>query len=182
MTKNKYMANLQVLSVSKTKTIFFVFVFTSLAVITPMVAHFFGGVAAGRMFLPMHFFVLGAGLLLGWRAGLAVGILTPLASFLLTGMPVAAVLPFIIIEIVAYGFFAGLLQKNFKNIWLSLAGAMALGRIFLWLGIMLLPTKLAATSYVASAMQNGWRGIVLQLLLVPAAVIFIQKFLRDERI
>lgn len=147
-----------------------------------MVAHYFGGPLAGKMFLPMHFFVLGAGLLLGWRAGLVVGLLTPLVSFSVSGMPIIAVLPFIAIELAAYGFFAGLLQERFKNIWVSLVGAMVLGRIFLWLGVALLPTKLAATSYVAGAVSAGWRGIVLQILLVPIAVIFIQKFLRDERI
>ncbi|HRY52576.1 MAG TPA: ECF transporter S component [Candidatus Portnoybacteria bacterium] len=176
------MTNLQVLQLTKTKTLFFAAVFTALSVATPMAAHYFGGPLAGRLFLPMHFFVLSAGLLLGWRAGLAVGVLTPLIAYSVSVMPLAAVLPFIIIEVAAYGFFAGLLQERFKNIWVSLVGAMVLGRLFLWLGIAILPTKLIASQYLVGTLQAGWRGIALQILLVPIAVIFIQKFLRDERI
>jgi len=174
------MTNLQILKLTKIKTAVFVFTFTALSAATPMIAHFFGGAAAGRLFLPMHFFVLGAGLLLGWRAGLAVGILTPLISFSLTGMPLAAVLPFITIELAAYGFFAGLLQERLKNIFISLLGAMILGRVFLWLGIVILPTKLIANQYLIGILQAGWRGIALQILLVPVAVMVIRKFLENE--
>jgi hypothetical protein len=174
------MNNLQVLKLTKIKTAVFALTFTALSVLTPIAAHFFGGAAAGRLFLPMHFFVLGAGLLLGWRVGLAVGVLTPLISFSLTGMPLAAVLPFIAIELASYGFFAGLLQERLKNIWISLFGAMILGRIFLWLGIAILPTKLAANQYLIGVLQAGWRGIALQILLVPIICKFILVYINKE--
>lgn len=174
------MNNLRVLKLTRIKASLFVFAFTSLAMATPMLAHYLGGVAAGRLFLPMHFFVLAAGLLLGWRAGLAVGVLTPLLAYAVSGMPLAVVLPFVIIEVAAYGLFAGLLQERFKNILVSLAGAMVLGRLFLLLGVAILPTKLVASQYVIGAMQAGWRGIALQILLVPAAIVFLRKFLRNE--
>ncbi|KKT24908.1 MAG: hypothetical protein UW11_C0038G0009 [Parcubacteria group bacterium GW2011_GWA2_43_9b] len=176
----KDMNNLQVLHLTKIKTAIFVFAFTTLAILTPMIFHYFGGQAAGRLFLPMHFFVLAGGLLLGWRAGLAVGILTPLISYSFTGMPPVMVLPFVVIEVAAYGFLAGLLQEKFKNIWLSLAGAMILGRMILWLSIMVLPTKLSASPYVLGALQSGWQGIALQILLVPVVVIAVQKFLGND--
>jgi len=174
------MIRTQILSFSKIKTLFFALAFTVLSVATPMAAHYFGGAAAGRLFLPMHFFVLGAGLLLGWRAGLAVGILTPLISFSLTGMPLAAVLPFIAIELASYGFFAGLLQERIKNIFISLLGAMILGRMFLWLGMVILPTKIVANQYLVGVLQSGWRGIVLQIILVPMTVMVISRFLENE--
>lgn len=176
------MINTQAIKLTQTRRLIFVLSFIALSVATPMVAHFFGGVAAGRLFLPMHFFVLSAGLLLGWQAGLAVGILTPLISFSLTAMPLAIVLPFISIELASYGFFAGFLQERFKNVLLSLVGAMILGRAFLWLGIVILPTKLIANQYLIGAVQSGWRGIALQILLVPVIVLVIQKFLKNERI
>ncbi len=175
------MNNLPVLPLVKTKTFFFVSVFTTLSVLTPMVAHYFGGVAAGRLFLPMHFFVLAAGLLLGWRAGLAVGILTSLLSYYLTSMPLVAILPFIVIETASYGFFAGWLNEKVKNIWVSLPGALVLGRIFLALAIVLLPTKLIASQYVLDAIGAGWRGILLQIILVPVAVMMLGKFLQNEK-
>jgi hypothetical protein len=176
------MNNLQVLPLTKIKNLFFVFVFTALSVLTPLAAHYFDGPTAGRVFLPMHFFVLTAGLLLGWRAGLAVGILTPLISFSISGMPLLPVLPFVVIEVATYGFFAGLLRENVKNIWVALIGAMIIGRVFLWLGIALLPTKLIATTYVTGVLQVGWPGILLQLALVPLAVKIIGEFLQDEKI
>jgi len=176
------MNNLQVLHQTKIKTLFFIVAFTALSVIAPLAAHYFGGAAAGRLFLPMHFFVLTAGLLLGWRAGLAVGVLTPLISFSLTGMPLAAMLPFIVIETAGYGFFAGLLRDNIKNIWMALAGAMILGRVFLWLGVALLPTSLVANQYLAGVLTAGWRGILLQIILVPFVVLATQSFIKDERI
>jgi len=176
------MNNLQVLSASKIKTIFFVFTFVFLAVITPMLAHYFGGVMAGRLFLPMPFFVLVAGLSLGWRAGLATALLVPVISYSLTGMPSGAILPFILIEMAGYGFFAGFLREKVKNIWVSLFGALIFGRMFLALAIALLPTKLIADQYIFGAISVGWRGIVLQIILVPLAVMMLGKFLQNERV
>ena len=67
--------------------------FISLDVLVPWLTHHFGGVQAGSIFLPMFFFILLAGLLGGWRAGLLVGLFTPLASFGVCGMPLLPVLP-----------------------------------------------------------------------------------------
>ena len=53
-------------------------VFVLLDVLVPWVFHQFH--LAGPTFLPMHIFVLIAGLVFGWRAGLIVGLLTPLTS------------------------------------------------------------------------------------------------------
>ena len=62
----------------------------------------------------MHVFVIIAGLLFGWRAGLIVGFCTPLVSYIISGMPVAPILPQIIIELSAYGFTAGILRERFN--------------------------------------------------------------------
>ena len=65
----------------------------------------------GEVFLPMHLPVLLAGFCLGPLFGGAVGILTPLASCLVTGMamPAPAILPFMVVELAVYGAAAGLL-------------------------------------------------------------------------
>ena len=176
------MNNIQILHLAKIKTLFFVFAFTALAVLTPLAAHYFGGPLAGRMFLPMHIFVLVAGLVLGWRAGLFVGVLTPLISYSLTHLPPATVLPFVAIEMAAYGLLAGLLRKNFKlNIWWALLGAMAFGRAAAWLAVLIWPTKIAAGQYIFGAVLDGWRGILLQILLVPVLMKAIGRFLGDEK-
>jgi len=170
----------QIVKLTKIKTSVFAAAFTILAVLTPLAAHYFGGAAAGRLFLPMHFFVLAGALLAGWQAGLAIGVLTPLISYSLTGMPPAMVLPFVLIEVAAYGFLAGLFQQKFKNIWLSLAIALVLGRMILFAGMILLSAKMPAMPYVLGAMKDGWRGIALQILLVPFIVKMISVFLKEE--
>src|SRR4030042_7093925 len=108
------MQNVQVLKITRTKEILFSVVFTALAVYTPMLVHYFGGVNAGRKFLPMPFFVLLAGLTLGWRAGVGTGLFSPIISFLISGMPVLGILPILIIQLCAYGFFAGILREKYS--------------------------------------------------------------------
>jgi niacin transporter len=173
------MYNFLALPLIKIKTLFFILAFTALSVITPIVFHFFGGINAGRLFLPIQFFVFAAALLLGWREGLAVGILTPLVSYFVSGMPTLPVLPLIVIELAAYGLICGLLQEKLKNIWLSLFGAVILGRMVLWLAILALPTSFTG-QYVIGAVEAGWIGILLQIIFVPLFVKFSQKFLNER--
>lgn len=67
----------------------------------------------GSMLCPMHLPVLLCGLLCGWRYGLAVGFVLPLARSFLVGMPplfpAAAAMAF---ELAAYGFLAGFLYAR----------------------------------------------------------------------
>ena len=84
-----------------------------MAVLAPQIAHVLGrafGVekAIGEIILPMHFPVILVGVLAGPYAGLITGLMGPLASSLLTGMPAMVKLPFMMIELGAYGFVAGL--------------------------------------------------------------------------
>ena len=92
-------------------------VFVMLAVSVPWIFHQFH--LAGATFLPMHIFVLIAGLLFGWRAGLITGLFTPLVSYFISGMPVLNILPQIVIELSAYGIIAGILRQkyNLRPIW-----------------------------------------------------------------
>ncbi len=154
--------------------------FVSLAVLVPWVFHQFH--LAGPTFLPMHIFVLTAGLLFGWRAGLAVGLLTPLASYAVSGMPVLTILPQVLIELSAYGLIAGILREkyNLRAIW-SLLGAMIGGRLALLLALLMIylvagetysPLGLETSPFVAfsSVIKQGWPGIVIQLVSIPALI------------
>jgi len=154
--------------------------FVSLAVLVPWVFHQFH--LAGPTFLPMHIFVLTAGLLFGWRAGLAVGLLTPLASYAVSGMPVLTILPQVLIELSAYGLIAGILREkyNLGAIW-SLLGAMIGGRLALLLALLMIylvagetysPLRLETSPFVAfsSVIKQGWPGVVIQLVSIPALI------------
>jgi len=177
------MINSKALSQPGIKTTSFILAFTTLAITLPIIIHQIAGPAAGKLFLPMHLFVFVAALLLGWRAGLAIGLLTPLISYSLTGMPIIAVLPLVAIETALYGILAGYFHQTRKwNVILSLAGAMVLGRIMLWIAIAILPIKIATTGYVLSAIRAGSIGIIIQLILIPLIYKSLEKYIADEKI
>ena len=162
-------------------------VFVSLAVSVPWIFHQFH--LAGPTFLPMHIFVLVAGLAFGWRAGLVVGLFTPLSSYVVSGMPVLQILPQIVVELSAYGLVAGILRERFnlRVVW-SLLGAMAGGRLALLLVVMIIylvggesysPLGLEANPFLVvwAVIKQGWPGIVLQLASIPLIIWLTGKLL-----
>jgi len=159
--------------------------FVMLAVFVPWVFHQFH--LAGPTFLPMHIFVLIAGLLFGWRAGLLVGLFTPLVSYLISGMPALNVLPQVVIEVSAYGLIAGMLREkyNLRTIW-SLLGAIIGGRLALLLAISVIyfiggqsysPLGPEANPLASfwSTVKQGWPGIAIQLAFIPAIIWLVEK-------
>lgn len=161
----------KVLTFTQIKYYLFSFIFVGLATGTPWFLHQF--TMAGPKFLPMHFFVMFAGLLFGWRAGLLVGALSPLASYGLTHMPVMALLPQIVLELAVYGFAAGFLRERHWNIWISLVSAMVLGRVARILFLLLFVPEVETAQFI----QTSVPGIVLQLALIPVVIYLLQKFL-----
>ncbi|MFA6393435.1 MAG: ECF transporter S component [Patescibacteria group bacterium] len=177
------MENTRILNVSLIRAWFYSLVFVALSVALPLVFHLIPGGQAGKIFLPMHIFIFAAGLVLGWKQGIFAGIITPLISYTLSGMPSFAVLPFIIIELAAYGALSGYFRNNLKlNILLSLLGAMTAGRAILWLAIIALPSEVNAGQYIFMALKTGLPGILAQILLAPAIVFLFGKYLNNERI
>ena len=139
----------------------------------------------GSMLLPMHLPVLLCGFVCGWPYGLAVGFITPLLRSLLFGMPPmfpkAVAMAF---ELAAYGALAGLFYrllplKNTLRIYLSLIGSMLGGRIVYGLvciplmGLARVPYSFAI--FFTSAFTEALPGIVVQLLLIPALLLALQK-------
>lgn len=169
------------LEISKAKEALFVIAFTALAVYAPYIVHFFGGANAGQRFLPMPFFVLLAGIFLGWRAGLATAIAAPLISFSISGMPAMQILPFIVLQMAVIGIVSGIL-RNGKNIIVSMAASMASGWLVIGIALFLF-SKMSAKNYVISGIRNGFPGILLELILIPLIVIVINRYLsREEKI
>ena len=176
----------KVLTFTDLRSYAFTAAFILLATATPWVAHQFH--LAGPTFLPMHIFVLLAGLLFGWRAGLAVGLCTPLVSYALSGMPVLNILPQIVIELSGYGLVAGLLREklNLRAAW-SLLGAMVAGRLALVLTVSILSffgaiysplgAEASPLAVAWSTIKQGWPGILIQLALIPFIVILLEKLL-----
>lgn len=179
-----------VLRYTDIRSYIFTLVFVFLDVLVPWIYHQFH--LAGPTFLPMHIFVLLAGLLFGWRAGLIIGFLTPLASYAISGMPVLQILPQIVVELSAYGLVAGILREKFnlRAIW-SLLGAMISGRLALYLAVLSIylivgemysPLGLEANPLIVvwSVIKQGWPGIVSQLVSIPIVIWLVGKFVAPK--
>lgn len=144
----------------------------AIGLLLPIVFHSLFGAAGGKAFLPMHYAVLLGGLLLGPVAGAFLGIATPLLSTLMTGMPAVAILPLMVIELVAYGLVAGLVRRRWKLavLW-SLLLAMVAGRIALGLAVALLGPSIGLkadpVAYVLASIVTGLPGIAVQVVVIP---------------
>lgn len=100
----------------------------SSAVVLPAIAHISG--LPVRWLLPMHWPVLLAGLIYGWRSGLAVGLLAPAVNWMFTGFPLPAVIPAMTVELAVYGVVTGyLVEKSGWNRFSAVAAALITGRI-----------------------------------------------------
>jgi hypothetical protein len=160
--------------------------FVAMSVLTPWLFH--QSPTAGPTFLPMHFFIFAAALTCGWQAGAIVGLLTPFASYLVSGMPAMTVLPQIAVEVTVYGLIAGLLRQkyNLRVVW-SLLGAMVGGRIALLLTVVIVqaisghvysPLGPSATPLAAvwKTVTQAWPGMLIQLAVIPAAFWLVGRY------
>ncbi|MBQ3252758.1 MAG: ECF transporter S component [Oscillospiraceae bacterium] len=156
--------------------------FIALCYVIPLAFHPFG---LGTVLSPMHIPVLLCGSICGGGAGFLCGILGPVLSSLLSGMPPVLKLIRMIPELSIYGLAAGLAMRAFRtghtlaDLYISLIIAMLAGRIA---GGIATAVFYAATSGVYSLslwatgyFVEGLPGIACQLLLVPTLVFALEK-------
>ncbi len=180
-----------VLKFTDIRSYIFSMTFVALSVLVPWVFHQFH--LAGPTFLPMHIFVLVGGLLFGWRAGLVIGLLTPVTSYAISGMPVPVILPQTIVELSAYGMISGLLRERFgfQVVW-SLLGAIAGGRLALLFSATVVyfsgggsSSPLGAESsplfVLWSVIRQGWPGIAIQVVSIPLLTTLLEKSIAKVR-
>lgn len=149
----------------------------AMGLLLPSVFHLFGG--AGPAFLPMHIPVLLCGLLCGWQYGALCGLVVPLLSSAMTGMPVlyptGAAMCF---ELACYGCVSGVLYRKW-HIYPSLICAMLAGRavsgcanaVLLGLG----GKAYALSAFLSTAFVVAIPGIAIQLLCLPAIVKLLER-------
>lgn len=138
---------------------------------------------AGSVLLPMHIPVLLCGLTCGWPYGLACGILAPLTSSLITGMPGPAYLPAMVCELAAYGLISGLSARfihtgrRTRDIYLQLVSAMLIGRM-VYGAVNALIFRAGAYSmeiFLTAAFVTALPGILIQLVVLPALILALEK-------
>lgn len=139
----------------------------------------------GNMLLPMHIPVFFCGLICGWQYGITVGFILPILRYMLFGMPV--IFPTGIamaFELATYGFFSGLLYGHSRwqciiALYRSLIFSMLAGRI-VWgiVEVIILGMTGGAFTwkmFLAGAFINAIPGIILQLILIPAVMVALNR-------
>lgn len=153
------------------------------AVVLPTIFHYLGtisgsGTAPGQVFLPMHLPVILVGLLAGPYAGLATGVMAPVISFAISGMPPLPVLPQMVLELAVYGLIAGMLcnlkmPSLLKVLIAQVAGRLAVA-LYLLVAIYVF-AKDASVMMVFGAIVKGLPGLVIQWVTLPLLVFWVQN-------
>lgn len=152
--------------------------FGALAIVLPMVIH---AVGMGKVFLPMYLPILALGLLSSWRTAALAGLLVPLISALLTGMPPLAppIALIMMAELAALGLIASVTRSVGLGIWpaavLGMLAARAVG-VFALLTIgRALGYEQGLYEFAIAGFIASWPGVALQLTVVPSAVYLIER-------
>ena len=151
----------------------------ALGILLPQAFHIFG-TNGGGIFLPIHIPVLMAGILLGPYYGGLIGVLVPVLSSILTGMPPVPKVYFMIVELAAYGIVTGVMIRK-TNVYVSLLTAMVAGRLIygisLVFGVKILhfTAPFANQAAFLGGIVSGIPGIVIQILVIPALYMALKK-------
>ncbi len=139
----------------------------------------------GNMLLPMHIPVMLCGLICGWQYGAAIGFIMPIMRSALFGMPLmypnAIGMAF---ELAAYGFIIGFMFSHarwqcIKSLYRCLIAAMLGGRL-VWGVVQCFLLGIGADgfgfqTFLAGAFINAIPGIIIQLILIPAIMLALDK-------
>lgn len=135
-------------------------------------------------FSPMHFPVMICAIVCGWKYAAVIGFVAPLLRSVIFGMPpmlpTAAAMAF---EMAAYGVVIGLLYrllpKKTNYLYVALVAGMIVGRV-VW-GVVSVPLygmvskEFTVMTFLMGAFINAIPAIILQLIIIPAIVIALQK-------
>lgn len=165
------------LSSRKVKYIIGTVLLSGIGIALPRIFHVLAGESAGATFLPMHIAVLIAAITFGITSGSIVAGSSIIFSYLLTGMPSLARLPYMLIELLIYAILLGAFNKKF-NKYVSLTASIILGRV-LYAGVLFVAINiLGLQTYGISVIESikvGLPGILIQLAFVPFIAMVIEK-------
>lgn len=132
----------------------------------------------------MHLPIILAGLLAGPYAGAVAGLLGPLAGFAISHMPGEVMLPFMMIELCAYGLFAGLLRNvKLPTIVKVLAiqiGGRAVRAAAILLSAYVFGNVRVNVATIWTSVAAGLFGLALQWALLPLLVYRAEKLKKYE--
>ncbi len=148
----------------------------AIGILLPFIFHaYIPSLQLGPKLLPIHYASFFAGGLFGPIIGLCVGIITPLISFCLTGMPAFPLLLYITIEIMVYGVTFGYLYFDKKiNIYFSLIISMFIGRVANISSVYLIGSLMLGKGFVLLQLLENLSvsilGAILQIMVIPLII------------
>lgn len=166
---------------SKVKQSVITAVCIALCVVLPMALHSIP--QAGLIYCPMHIPVLICGLVCEWQFAVVCGILGPVLSGLITGMPNMASMPSMIIELVIYGAVCALImkavhtKKAYADVYISLVSAMLTGRVAAGIvkALIFARGSITIAAWATTYFVTCLPGIVIQLVFIPVIYFALQK-------
>ena len=152
----------------------------ALCVVLPIAFHSIPD--AGSVFLPMHIPVLICGMICGWPYGLICGLMGPLLSSGLTGMPPVAILPAMMVECATYGMVSGIMLKlvhtknTYADLYIALVVAMLAGRVLSGIAkALIFMPNISMTAWIMASFVTALPGILIQLVFLPSVVQMLMK-------
>jgi hypothetical protein len=173
--------NDELLKMSKVKQSIITAVCIALCVVLPLAFHSIP--QSGVIYCPMHIPVLICGLVCEWQFGLICGIIGPVISSIVTGMPSIVDMPSMMIELVIYGVVCALImkvvhtKKLYLDLYISLITAMLLGRVTAGVvkALIFARGSMTITTWATTYFVTCLPGIIIQLILIPAIYFALQK-------
>ena len=167
---------------SSIKKICITAIMIALCTILPILFHM---AALGSAFAPMHIPVLLCGLICGSWYGACCGLIGPIISSLLTGMPAPTILISMVPELITYGIITGLLMRIVRtgirsaDLYISLVTAMLAGRIVAGIAKALLymsnGESFTLALWISSHFVTALPGIICHLIVVPLLMMALYK-------
>jgi len=152
----------------------------ALCVVLPIAFHSIPD--AGSVFLPMHIPVLICGMICGWPYGFICGLMGPLVSSALTGMPPIAILPAMMLECGTYGMVSGIMlelvhtKSTYGDLYISLVTAMLAGRVMSGIAkALIFMPGMSMTAWITASFITALPGILIQLVFLPSVVLTLMK-------
>lgn len=166
----------RILGINIYKDIKLACILSSLAIIISYAFHSYGEL--GRIFLPIHFFVMVGAYILLPISAIIIAIFIPIISSLISGMPVLyPMLPLLIVELFTYVLVIVFLKK--EGNYLSLITAMISGRVSAAVTVFILVKSMGLTMnpirYIESSIITGLPGIIFQMIIIPIIITLINN-------
>ena len=168
---------------SKTKNLTLTAMFLAMGLVLPFLTGQIQQV--GNMLLPMHIPVFLCALICGWRYGAPMAFILPIMRSFLFGMPplypTAVSMAF---ELATYAFVAGFMYQHSRwqctrALYRCLIIAMIAGRVVWGIAQAVLlglsGNAFTMQAFVAGAFLNAIPGIILQLILIPAVMVALDR-------